>query len=114
MNGASAATARAGEQRRGELEREREPDQPVKAAPVLARGVAEAVLDECLVARQLEQELEEGRDADDDPEPPCAGGTEHAKDDERAEDAERGGAVDPERGRRTAPEKPGAHLGPRV
>ena len=72
------------DERGRELERERDPDEPVESAPVLARGVAEAVLDERVVARQPRPAARGTRRA-----PmtivnrPAPRGPEHAQDDQR-------------------------------
>jgi hypothetical protein len=87
-----------GDERGRELEREREPNEPVEPAPFLPRGVAEAVLDQRLVARQLEQELDERVDAHHDRVATGPSRAEDAEDDERTRDPEHGRPVDPDRG----------------
>ena len=64
----------------------------MEASPVLALGEAEAVLDQRLLARQVEQELEESHRAEDEGQLSEVGGAEDPRGDDGADDAESGGA----------------------
>jgi hypothetical protein len=99
----------AGPERGQQLVAEGCADEPVEPSPVLACGVAEAVLDERLVARQPEERREEVHDAEHDRVTAGLGRAEDAKHDERREDAEGGGGVDSRR--RDAPAVRRALLG---
>ena len=90
-----------------DLEQQRLPKEAAQTAPVLARDVAEAVLRERLLHREVEQRLEEAHDDER--------GHEHAElvePEDRAprrsipSDAARDSGVDPRSRRRPAPEEP--------
>ena len=112
-----SASRREGEQRErgehsaGELQLERAPEEPAQASPVLGDHVAEAVLRQRVLHRQVEQGLEETRRRQHSREEPELDEAEPAGRDDVADDAERPRAVEPDCGRRAAPEKPGAHRG---
>ncbi len=84
------------------LDQERLPEQPAKPPPRLGRRVVEAVLHERLFRRQVQEALEEaGRDEDDGEE------TEFLRlqltgHEQRSEEAERDGEIDPGRRRRVS------------
>ena len=94
-----------------ELEYEHLPEEPPQPAPILARDVAEPVLRQRLLDGQVEQHLEEadgrhrGREHAERREP------EDARRNDRPEDAEADGRVDPDSRERPSPKGPGGHRG---
>ena len=93
-----------------QLHPQAEPEQPLEAAPVAARGVPVPVLDDDLVDRQVEEELQEPGDREDEGEAGEVGIRQLACRDNRGENAEEDGTVDPDGGRDTPPEDTEAHL----
>ena len=93
-----------------QLHPQAEPEQPLEAAPVAARGVPVPVLDDDLVDRQVEEELQEPGDREDEGEAGEVSIRQLACRDNRGENAEEDGTVDPDGGRDTPPEDTEAHL----
>ena len=93
-NGAIAIGQDRRHERGGDLAGKRDPDEPVEPAPVVRRGVAEAVFDERVVAREPDDQRQEVGRADHDREPAGPHRPEHAQHDERGENAEGDRGVD--------------------
>ena len=93
----------------GELQQERLPEEPPQPAPVAGGDVAEAVLRQRLLDGEVEEDLEEADGGECRREDAELLETEDARRDDRAEDPERDGDVDPCDRRGPAPEEAGAH-----
>jgi hypothetical protein len=104
----------AGEQAADQLEAEREPEEPPQPAPPLGLRVAEPVLDQRLLDREVEEHLEERRRREHGRELRVVVDPELARRDNGREEPEPRRRVDPERRRRASPEGTGAHRCVRV
>ena len=95
---------------------DRQPDlkEPPEAAPLLPRRVAITVLDDDLVDRQVDEELQQARHAEDERKAGEVVLRQLTGRDDRGREAENRGAVDPESRRRTTPEEARGHLTGRV
>src|SRR5262249_20855210 len=96
-----------------ELEPERDLEDAPQPAPALRLDVAEPVLHERVLDRQVEEDLEERRGGEHRREAGVVGDSEPAGRDHGREKAEERRGVDPERRRRASPEDSGAHRAPR-
>ena len=92
-----------------DLEQQRLAEEAAQTAPVLARDVAEAVLRERLLHREVEQDLEEADDHERGRENAEVFASEDPRCDDRPDDAAGDSGVDPRSRRRPASEHPGGH-----
>ena len=96
------------------LDRQPDLEETPKAGPLLPCGVPVAVLDDHLVDRQVDEQLQQARDAEDEGESRKVVLRQLAGGDNRGSEAENRRPVDPESRRRTTPEEARGHLTGRV
>ena len=92
-----------------DLQQQRLAEEAAQTPPVLARDVAEAVLRERLLHREVEQDLEEAHDDERRRENAEVFASEDPRGDDRPDDAAGDSGVDPRSRRRPASEHPGGH-----